>query len=405
MNKIKTYSTLATALVVLTLVTGCESNEPLQENIIDNEHSLNSNCLIPKSEAISIANSAMMTLLDVSETRSVPQIDNIEECIVSNTRSNSKSMQGWYIINYDDNSGFVVVSADSRTERLLAISDSGSLSMRDTVDNKGLAEYFSIIGGVQFPDSIGPEPNPFPNPGGVTIDPDAPVKFTISRVPAKLNENVCNWSQAPFLNKYTPLLLPNEQHPNGYQSLVGCVPLSVAMAMSHFEKPTKYLTYTINWDEVKANTSIGIDQAARLCEVLGRPHFLNANYQYGGTGVTHTNIPTTLKAFGFNNVSIGNMNDKTYEIMQNNDAILLVGGRRVENGKILGHRWVCDGQLIYYVMPKDSTDNYNEYLFHMVWGWGGKANGFYNIDPFKASVKPEGFNFEYSIYNYYSVQL
>ena len=46
-----------------------------------------------------------------------------------------------YLVNYADDAGFALLSADSRLRPIYAISDEGSMSFSDTTYNKGLALF------------------------------------------------------------------------------------------------------------------------------------------------------------------------------------------------------------------------------------------------------------------------
>ncbi len=65
----------------------------------------------------------------------------------------------YYIFNADENNGFVIVSADDRTEEILGYSDNGSLNYQIAPDNvKWLLDYYnnlisSLDVQVQSPDS------------------------------------------------------------------------------------------------------------------------------------------------------------------------------------------------------------------------------------------------------------
>jgi len=47
----------------------------------------------------------------------------------------------FHVINFDDNSGFAIVSADSRTTPVYAYSDEGNLNLEDAMENTGFSEF------------------------------------------------------------------------------------------------------------------------------------------------------------------------------------------------------------------------------------------------------------------------
>lgn len=78
---------------------------------------------------------------DTRSARSVKSIKKIQD--TSGTRSNNEADTKYYIVNYEDDMGFAVLSADRRIGEVYAISDEGSLSLEDSVNNSGLSLFFS----------------------------------------------------------------------------------------------------------------------------------------------------------------------------------------------------------------------------------------------------------------------
>ncbi len=284
---------------------------------------------------------------------------------------------GYYIVNFDEDSGFALVSADTRNMPVYAFSDEGNLNLADTIYNHGLKEYISGLP-YALPDSENgetdlkglasngitpPNPDPNPNPSLETHTKEvAPLIYPTVRI----------WSQwAPF-NKYCFT-------PDGQQSVVGCGPLSTGMIMSYYEYPTKYQNYTFDWSEIKRKHSS--DDLARLLRVLGEPENLCAEYKVGATGVDRWGFLYTYENMGYKKPDYSSfMQNTVLRIIRGKNPIHVVGDNIID-GEPIGHAWVIDGlytvasTLTVYDEPKITYS----YYFHCVWGWGGHCNGYYSF--------------------------
>lgn len=89
------------------------------------------------------------------ETRSVARTVKSVETINQATRSSSPEST-FYIVNYDNNEGFALLSADKRLEAVFAIAEEGQMHLSDTISNKPLALYIRSI--EKLADSLGGHP-------------------------------------------------------------------------------------------------------------------------------------------------------------------------------------------------------------------------------------------------------
>lgn len=74
--------------------------------------------------------------------RKVKNVEIVGPDIKSRSAIDNGVNSSLYIINYEDERGFAVVSSDKRLQPIYAVSDSGSLNIRDTLANKGLSVFF-----------------------------------------------------------------------------------------------------------------------------------------------------------------------------------------------------------------------------------------------------------------------
>lgn len=383
------------------LIASC-SNVPDFENPDENaSDNVNTTYLISREDALKLANHAISSL-EKNGTRS-ERTAKIERITPQSTRStDNSSILGWYLINYGEDDGFAIISADKRISPVLAFSDKGNIQMSDTIQDKGLASYFSMLAGLNI-GATGDTVISITRPGqggGLTCE-----GMLIPRKGVKplLHENVQNWRQSAPYNQYTPFKSANNDYPNGYQCVVGCVPLSCVMIFSYHEWPVNYfdsqdnnigLLRNFNWSEMKEDTPSGIKQTARLLEIVGRKGLLNANYGYGGTSASMYNVPRTFVKMGYKNECIDKpfKPEEEYIHIDQNGPMIIYGG---------AHCWVTDGYQIYEVAGTSTgatcgadSPEY-KYYYHMVWGWGGGYNGYYNMDPYNASITIEDDGIEY----------
>lgn len=285
------------------------------------------------------------------------------------TRSSEESRYGFYVINYGNDEGFALLSADRRRSPVYALSESGSMHLSDSIENPGLSWYLNnhlpsleAIGIHRPPtglDSLIQQEDPYLR--GVK---ENYIKPMITEFRSKFHQ------KAPY-NKYCFTR-------NNKIAYVGCGPLAMGTIVSFYKWPTVIESYTMDWTSMYQQQYH--DSWARLFEILGRPKYLFANYgaieESKGTGVSEYDF---IKAF--NNLGyIGakktdfNIGDLQSELNSNNPVF--VYGSRTGGA----HVWVIDGgyYMAYRVPTLDNPSNLEkEYYYHVLWGWGGSANGFF----------------------------
>lgn len=242
---------LITALVSI-MSSGCSSDEPLV-SIKQNEDivKFNLNKRTPQ-EAIKLVNSLSSGDNTFSRSGESKVIDKDALKVIYNTTSRSESSDTLiYAVNYADNQGFVLVSANKSTEPILAIVDEGTFNEDRPKDNEPFemflnqAKNYAISGKI---DST------------LINRPIKPEDLTMAWKTDTIENYYCTdplikgkWNQGWPANKYTP------------NSVAGCTPLAVAQAMSYVrpfnqlnltfpEKGNKTIT-PLDWDAISNHTS------------------------------------------------------------------------------------------------------------------------------------------------------
>lgn len=284
----------------------------------------------------------------------------------------------YYIINFEPE-GWALVSAQDASKPIIGYSAIGSYEKQNQPES--MRSWFEniedeIIDAVKNKAKTHPEwqtGEPASqqrikrSPASEPVEPLITVKFNQSR---------------PF-NTFCP------SDKNG-TSLVGCVAVAMAQAMTVSRHPAKpngsysyfhntygniYVNYDeqapYNWDLIISGAD-GKQEAARLLYHCGVS--VKMDYGVSGSGTQTTYIVNALKNFYSYAPSVKVFPRNTYqgdweELLLNE----LNAGRAVvysgNNGGV-GHAFNLDGHD-------------GNYMYHVNWGWGGANNGYYTIDGMK----------------------
>ncbi|MBO4965697.1 MAG: C10 family peptidase, partial [Muribaculaceae bacterium] len=336
-------------------------------------------------------------------TRTERTISKVEVKTSRATRSGIGADTLLYLINYADNNGFALVSADKRLPAIYAISDEGHFEFADTLQNNGLAFFMKTVDNSinysmeQQADIIVPNDSVHWNKNYYDQ-----FKFTYNVIQPKLKRHMSRISQGAPFNKYC--IEFKIQRPTG------CAPIAVAALMSFYRWPESYKGHQYPWDEIVEGQNY--DAIARLIYDLWDKDNLFISAEYDRTtgeflGMAPENKLCLINAFqhmgyivkeGQNALKSFNKDDMIEVLRRGYDnppvgTPILARGIEHINGKDKGgHVWVIDGAMWQHGKIGDgitapgigSEPHYNPNmpmcLFHCVWGWGGSQNGFFNFD-------------------------
>lgn len=330
--------------------------------------------------------------LDENQTRAERSLASIELLSGnSKTRSSFSNVpdSSLYVVNFDDNAGFAIVSADVRLKPFYAVSDSGSFNINDTTENKGLARVMnSIYEDINM--SYG-----LPLPGVVdtiiwnkpVLPPAPPIGSgydLVEKMTPLIHPSVAKWGQYSPYNNDCPFVTDPYGMP--VRAMVGCAPLAVGMIFSYFEWPTSYNGVTIPWTEIKNGATN--NYLPTLLRHIGDPDALNALYLFGGTGANIPfNGPKTFRKFGYKlPAAVKDLNVySTYLTLKNNSPVIMIAGDSSKDNS--EHTWVVDGYAVYkYTVQQYETYGNLDYYFHMIWGWDGDNNGYFLLRDSNPSI-------------------
>lgn len=322
----------------------------------------------------------------------------------------------FYIVNYKDNKGYVMLSADKRVDAVMAFSTSDNFVIEDDPDlPSGLVDWMynadDVIEEVRLTDGAGIELETEANQAKINQDlilmvqqsfyqepddhlpttPDPCAPWTIKNGPLMTT----TWGQGPGYNDFVPKT-GCSTYSNG-RAPAGCVAVAMAQLMKYHRYPVHY-----NWSAMPDEE--GSPATASLIYRTGKS--VDMTYGCDGSGAYSEDIPNAFKqTFGYRSASIADYTTSNFKtvVKEINQGypVILSGGRR-SNGLLPqyrdGHSWVCDGYWETQGCPEEG-DSYVVLYFWMNWGWGRKYNGWYGFQKWDLE---DGSSFNYKpkmIYN------
>ncbi len=273
--------------------------------------------------------------------------------------------KSFYVFNAEKNGGFVIVSADDRTEAILGYADQGTLDANQLPENakKWLEGYELQIR------ALGNSPHKYNSQRRVIGDPVPPLI-------------TAHWGQGAPYNNMCPLDGENK-------SVTGCVATAMAQVMYYHKWPTAkvgpfpaYTTSTkeieveeipettFKWDNMHAEynydeTGESADAVAELMRYCGQAVEMDYTANESAAYVIASHM---INCFGYSKTALDvNRSDYTtkdweemmYQELKEKRPILYSG-----NSGDGGHQFVIDGYD-------------DKGLFHVNWGWYGSSDGYF----------------------------
>lgn len=314
----------------------------------------------------------------------------------------------FHVINFEDNQGFALVSADSRTTPVYAYSETGNLDIEDATENTGFGDFMDAATEYYIAETewTGPENPLLPNdPNNPTL-PITPVPTNpILQLPTVeldgeryyleyrevVSQNSAGrivpviWGQGWPYNFYCGSLGVEDDY-LGNRCAVGCGPLAVGQVLSVYRCPIFIDGKIFNWNKIMLSNSYneaytdgaicseGAMATAYMLKAIGVN--MNANYGYE-TSVTIDSMIMTLRNLNYNFAA----NEYSYTNMINslnsNYPVIICGYDGY--GLFGGHAWVVDSHRkvdkfeTYYhsYEPYDvafRNEVIGERYFHCLWG-------------------------------------
>ena len=339
----------------------------------------------PLEGEISTRNKAVRTV------KNVEVIGNNKEKIMTyasaydnNLLSTIKAETLMYQINFEENQGFAIVSADKRSNKIYAIIDEGSFRVDQIkqTDNPGFILFMeaAIKKEVEY---IAAYNNKYATtysegsggPGGTVVGGNPPTGILVGKTPPRLKTR---WGQREPYNLY----IPN----NGS---TGCLEVAVAQILSYYQTINSFTYYTtnvtLNWNKIISD-----------CQNLN-PHYggLNLNSERQSTEqVAHLLRYLALMQMDYYGASVWLCDhcgldrlpyynyytaNQAYTYVALGSLILMTGLGYDSSNNVVGHAWVIDGGAQY---KRSATSNIYDYYSHCNWGWFGECDGYFLSEVF-----------------------
>jgi hypothetical protein len=302
----------------------------------------------------------------------------------------------WYVFNFNDDKGFIIVSADDAAWPVIGYSFKGSYTGEDLPCNFAywMEHYTDQIAAIRA-QSMPAEEDAVNEWARLVVS--SPSQLEITRgtldVEPLLGDNF--WDQGFPWNVMCPA------DPAGLSGHVpvGCVATSMTMIMFYWRYPetgqgqhcispqpsygpqcANFGATTYEWNGMDNNGKNGSSyrQSDPLAVVSWHGGIaVNMNYAPDGSGAYTSDVPYALETYFLYATSTQYVDKAAYSQTQWKDLIKgsLDQKRPLQysgHGSSGGHAWVCDGYQV-------SGD-----YFHMNWGWAGSYNGYFlltNLNP------------------------
>ena len=359
-------------------------------------------------ESIGILNRHSNQTRDAKASRKIDLEDGVYYIVNHSTRTATGNDTLMYVFNFENNSGFSIVSANPATEGLLAVIESGHYDPSKREDDSG---FYLFLDMAKEYVKRATRDHIIPNPDNPPIN-NHPHRLVYINTTDSINPLIdLNWGQRGIYGQYCP---------NG---TAGCVNTAMAMIIAYFEQPTSLcLTYDnhdissqlFDWDNIKQhkkgdlaeNTSIShicaisnndsIHNAiGRLMRQLGELNESNYDPISNKTGTQFSNAVATFQSLSYDTQHLHWSHEyvpgETHGISPN--SIIMFGGVRYDHlGNPHGHAWIADGYkysktITYEEETINNGVTWNEVpgtretteilLDHLNWGHDGVNNGYF----------------------------
>lgn len=391
-----------TAGLLLITLTACTSDLPTMDEKSDN---IEETTFLKTgiNEALE-----MMALMEQSGTRSKERtIKHIEKIQTHSTRSNEQAPE-WYVVNFENEDGFAIVTDADIPSRVYGVSNEGHLNVADTAFNPGL-KY--VIQNLENNPKLGEYPDDIITNGESAISktrglgdlepfPGASRELLLAPL---LTETVCRWHQWWPFNQLSPIV----DWPDGNYSAhapAGCVPLAMEMIMTHYKYPHSYYSpsmdeiYEFDWDGIRTADYKYV--MSRIIRELSRQYNLDVDWKYSGSGAKASKIPDTFNHFGYLKPTIDSFVETGIIYLSNQVPVLVVGANAADPDS--GHAWVADGLLVAKEPSPIDGMIYCNYLYHCVWGWEGNCNGYFRFGEYVCTSDADSYDGKHTVSHTYN---
>lgn len=373
------------AVVAISFI-ACEKDPITTIDFTENTAVVVENYRVSLDEALQIADSHIDNLSP--QTRGINREVKSTELYVAKpaTRSVGNQEVSFYLVNYEDNQGFAMVSTDERATPVYAYSDSGQLTSDDLETNPALKIFIEgSIENYQIEVAGYDQPLPIELPDSIYGD--------IGKLRIVEYDGGLYYESLTVETTEVEPLLTTEWHqyapygsfcPNG---VGGCSPIAAAQVMAYHKHPSSFNGYPFDWDAITAFATIdSLSTTADDVALLVRQIADNMEASYnpeGTTSVEFERVKYTLRDFDYTCGHPASFNrDRIIDQNLDLNRPVIIKGDDLAG---VGHAWVIDGYRCYtyrytYYYTFEPYDRYDSFIsssstyFHCNIGWKRKSN-------------------------------
>ena len=336
------FTIFAVVAMILVAIAACSKDELGVEVIVPQQEQMDS-YRVSVDEALRSAETILRA--GDRDTRSAARRVKSTELYVAKpaTRSNENTEVSFYLINYEDNAGYALVSTDERTTPVYMYAEEGNITTEAFEEvpplaifmEEAIANYEAEVAssGADEPIDIGFPPGVSGKIGiyngiqcYISVDSTSVVKGPYC---------TARWNQGEPYNAHC-----NPPH------YVGCGPVAIGQVMAYYQHPASQSGYSFNWSLINSQpyyTSLSTPGAADLALFLRRigdiagADYTDADYP---TGISASIIPSTFQQFEYTTSGCETYTSSLAKVEINNNRPFVVWGTDDDGGC---HAWVIDG--------------------------------------------------------------
>lgn len=342
-------------------------------------------------------------------------------------KKNGRNLYYEVIFENDKGTGFSLLSADERVDKLLCYSENGSIS--DTSFNKSLKYCLELVDlyverqtqeelDIETLAASANQKKQAANKGKIITkalpffdpdDPNSPWSFDRTDITNDLSERIKlvpgGWHQRSPFNDLLPLLPPDYMQ----RAYVGCDMIAVSQIMSYHKKAySNYITAAM-WPTMIDNPDESVELKRLMLDLFNT---MNIGYDENGTS---SNISKARDFLNNNGYTAGSAQDYTFDRVWNalSYGPTYIRGTRAD-GK--GHAWIIDGirnlkttstdiytitynGRVYEASGSSSITSYQTVRYD--WGWENASNnGWFSNNVFTPPTGSAPYNQNNKIISY-----
>lgn len=303
-----------------------------------------------------------------------------------------------YCVNYKNNGGFLVFSADNKRFPLLAHSVTGNFSFEISKENPINAWIDSEVEIVETNLRNNNIEDAWLQLGNPEYTYEITRIYDLSEVQTRARRTYSAGKELIYPYSGMQLMWGQNSGYNYYAkvngALAGCPAVAIGMVMWDLYRTPLYTGAYPNSFEFpvwNCPTVITSHQPNSVATLLRNIADKIPNYIWGisFSGASGTDIQTGLRNMGFPNATIKNYNlEEAYTNLNQKKHGIILGGQKSNND---GHVWFCDGyqEIIYRVEKRKNevvVETWYEYedALYMNWGNNGTNNGWFESSDFSS---------------------